>query len=155
MSFRVAAQGPHIRVAASGAELDVLRAVGDVVGSVGSQFDDPARDRLFPPPYGSEEDDREYHRFSHGEIEAGRSADLAIVAEVVERLEAGPAELTPEEAEGLARAVGTARIVVAARNGMFALEELPRRPVTPQETVVAFLGAVQDDVVQALLETLP
>ncbi len=155
MSFRVTAGDRRIRVAASGAELDVLRAIGEVVESVGSQTEDPARSRLFPLPYGSEEEDRDYHRFSHGEIEAGRRADIAVVAQVVERLEDGPAELTLDEAEGLARAVGTARIIVAARNDMFELEELPRRPATPQETVVAFLGAVQEDVVEALSASLP
>ncbi len=73
---------------------------------------------------------------------------------MLERLEQGRAELTPGETESCVRAIGAARLAIAARHGMFDMDELDQEPSTPHATIVAFLGYVQDELVNVLMEAM-
>jgi len=153
MTFRYSSETGAVRARIDGQELAVLSAVPPLLASVDGDTADPAHDRLYPTAYANEADDREFRRLSRGEIQRGRRRDRDHLAAVLARLRDGRTELTTDEAEACARAVGAARLVIAARHGMFDGDGLPDVPTSPHEAIVAYLGMVQDELVDALLQT--
>lgn len=149
LQFTGSAEGVEVRVGRE--ELAVLEALPGLLAGVGEIDDDPAARRLFPAAYGDDADEREFRRFAGGEIERGLDSDRQIAADVIARLGKGSATVTPAEAEGFVRAIGSARLTIAARHGLLSLEELPP-PGSPQETIVGFLAIIQDELVQVLLD---
>lgn len=153
MSFRFSAATGDIEGRVDAKELAVLSAIPSFLASIETDTDDVVLERLYPAAYAEEEDDREFRRLSHGDIQRAREVDRRHLADVLERLAAGRTTLTEREAEASARAIGAARLAIAARHGMFDEDELPREPLTPHATIVSYLGAVQDDLIEALNDT--
>lgn len=151
MSLDIVAAGTHIEATLGQQELLLLRALPSLLVS-DRATDDPAYERLFPVPYGNDEADREFRRLAAPEIGRARQRDAEIFAHVMERCEAGPAALSRGEAEACARAVGTGRLTVAARHGLFDQDAFDASQNTPVGAIVAFLGLVQDELVHALAE---
>jgi hypothetical protein len=152
MTFRFESATGTIEAWIDGQALAVLQAVPGFLASVESTPDDPAHDRLYPTAYADDADDHEFRRLAHGEIQKGREADRALFAETLKRLEAGRTALTTEEAEAFARTVGAARLAIAARHNMFDADDLSNLPDSPHQAIVAYLGVVQDQLVQALMD---
>ncbi len=152
MTFRFDPVTGTIEARVDGQALAVLQAVPGFLASVDGAPDDPAHDRLYPTAYADDADDHEFRRLAHGEIQKAREADRELLAEVLERLEAGRTALSTEEAEAFARTVGAARLAIAARHNMFDADDLSDLPDSPHQAIVAYLGAVQDQLVQALME---
>ncbi len=147
MSISFITEGDHIRMEAFGIELEMLSAIPELIASVGEVGSDPAADRLFPDVYEDEDDDREFRRLAAADIVTARDNDGSTVRGIVEALgDGGDIALSSEEAESLARAIGTARITIAARNGLYSEPELPVEPRTRQELIVAVLAGLQDDL---------
>ncbi len=153
MSFRFSASTGRIEARLDSRELAVLGALPAFLASVEASADDVVGERLYPATYLDADEDREFRRLTHGDIQRAREADREAFASVLARLAEGRTQLTEDEAESTARAIGTARIAIAARHGMFEEEELPQHPVTPQATIVSYLGAVQDELIAAITET--
>lgn len=156
MSISFATDGDRIRMEASGIELEMLSAIPELIASVGEVGSDPAADRLFPDVYENEDDDREFRRLASADITAARDSDGSLVGGIVDSLgEHGHVALDADEAEALARALGTARVTIAARNGLYSASELPAQPRTRQEVIVAVLAGLQDDLVVQLSAGMP
>jgi hypothetical protein len=153
MTFRFESATGRIEGWVDGQALAVLQAVPGFLASVESAADDPAHDRLYPTAYADDADDHEFRRLAHSEIQKAREADRGLLAEVLKRLEAGRCALTTEETEAFARSVGAARLAIAARHNMFDADDLSNLPDSPHQAIVAYLGAVQDQLVQALMDT--
>jgi len=153
MSFTFSAATGQIEARVDAHELAVLKAIPAYLASIESDSDDVVHERLYPAAYADEEEDREFRRLSHSDIQRAREVDRSRLTSVLERLAAGRTTLTEDEAESSARAMGAARLAIAARHGMFEVDELPRDPVTPHGTIVSYLGAVQVDLIEALNQT--
>lgn len=136
-------------VTAGPGEMAILGALPEFLVSIDGSGDEVAR--LHPPAYPA--DDRaeaEFQRLVAGDLDAMRRTDASQLAEIIRLLGHGPAEIDIGQAEAMLRGVGTARIALAARSGLFDLPELPEHPMTPQHTLVQFLGFVQESLVEAL-----
>jgi hypothetical protein len=152
MTLRFTAVAGGVDVRLGRRELAVLGALPAFLATVGVEAGDPAIDRLFPAAYQGEADDRDFRRFAAPEIERARDVDRDVFSDVLERLRNGEAHLTTDEAESCMRTVGAARIAIAARNGLFDEDRFQAASRTPEGTIVAFLGVVQDEFVAALTQ---
>ncbi|MCI0545224.1 MAG: DUF2017 family protein [Actinobacteria bacterium] len=149
MSLRCEATDDGVLLGAGSMELSILEALPEFLASIdGSGVE---TNRLHPAAYPDDaEAEREFQRLVADDLDALRQADATALAEITRRLGQGPIELDVAEAESLLRAVGAARLTLAARAGLFDLPELPEPATTPQQTLVQFLGIVQDSLVEAL-----
>ena len=150
MSLSVEVIGSGVRARADGEELTLLASLPEVLASIDLHDEDPASERLHPRAYDDASAEREFRRLADTEIVRARDADRDTLADLADRLAEGPADIAFEQAEACLRAIGTARIVIAARHGMFDEEELAFPPETPQHTIVAFLGYLQEALVDAV-----
>ena len=149
MSLRCEATERGVLLGAGSVELSILKALPEFLASIDGTG--PETERLHPSAYPDDDDaDREFQRLVGDDIDDLRRADATELAEVTRRLGHGPIELEVAQTESLLRAVGTARLTLAARTGLFDLPELPETPSTPQQTLVQFLGIVQESLVEAL-----
>jgi len=151
-AFVATTAGVHVTVPER--ELAVLRAVPGFLATTGeTQPHVVARGRHSPPVYRDDDlADREFHRFSGSNVDEAQQQDRQMLEAVLDRLGTGEADLTAGEASAMVRAIGSARIALAANNGLFELDELPSEPESPQQMLVAFLGMIQEDLVGALTE---
>ena len=153
MSLRCEATEQGVLLSAGSMELSVLSALPEFLASIDGSG--PEAERLHPPAYRDDDEaEREFQRLVGDDLDGLRRADATELAEVTRRLGHGPIELEVAQAESLLRAVGTARLALAARTGLFDLDELPETPSTPQQTLVQFLGVVQESLVGALSDRL-
>ncbi len=154
MTFEFASTAGGVRITVPERELAVLRAVPGFLATTGeTQPHVVARGRHSPSVYGDDEAaDREFHRLSGTNVDEAQQEDRLMLEVVLDRLGTGEAELTVGEASAMVRAVGSARIALAANHGLFELDELPAEPESPQQMLVAFLGMIQEDLVGALTE---
>ncbi len=149
MSLRCEPTETGVVLGAGSIELTIFRALPEFLASIDGSGAEARR--LHPPAYIDDAGaDHEFQRLVADDLDALRRADATDLAEVTRRLGNGPVELDVAEAESVLRAVGTARLTLAARSGLFDRAELPEVPSTPQETIVQFLGIVQDSLVEAL-----
>ena len=156
MSLRFSPTTEGIRVRAADRELAVLRAVPGFLSTVADDAVDGSQRRLDRPVYPDDPDaDREFRRLTASDAHEARTSDREILETVIGRLDSGAADLSIGEGEALVRAIGSARIALAARSGLLELEELPSDPDTPQQLLIVFLGMVQEDLVAALTDSLP
>ncbi len=153
MSFHFDPESGEIEGRVDGQALAVLHAVPAFLASVDATPDDPAHDRLYPTAYADDAEDHEFRRLSHGEIQRARETDRTQLAAVLERLADGRTVVSQDEAEACARAVGAARLAIAARHSMFDTDDLSDLPDSPHQAIVAYLGMVQDQLVHALMQT--
>ena len=153
MSLHFAASAFGVEAEIGRRELAVLEAIPGLLATVAAgEDDDPASLRLFPAAYGDDASEAEYRRFAASEIERAREHDRDVITEVLERLGDGSTLLTATEAECCVRAVGAARIAIAARHDMFDEDSLEAARDTPQGSIVAFLGLMQDEMLAALTD---
>ncbi len=149
---RFQARDTGIAVTLAGPEIAILSRLGSLLGGAGVDKDDPARERLAPRIYPDDDTaSREFDRLAGKERIEVRSADRETFARGLDAAAGGELLLTTEEAAAWLRVVGEARIVVAARKGLFE-EGLPEGSVAdPEVALVMFLGLVQEELVGEML----
>jgi uncharacterized protein DUF2017 len=138
------------RLRLSDGERELLRALpGELREVLGSEHDDPALRRLFPPAYDrDEEGEAEYRRLMAGELLEGRRAALRLVEET-----AGRDRLTAEELDAWLRALNDLRLVLGTRldvtEEMYEAELDPSHPQAYELTVYGYLTWLQEQLVAA------
>ena len=149
--FRATNQG--IEVSLQGPEIALLSRLGTLLGGAGVEKDDPARERLTPRIYADDDDaSREFDRLASKERIEARSADRETFNSGLDAAAAGAMILNGEDAAAWARVIGEARIVLAARKGLFEAG-LPTEAVDdPEVAFVMFLGALQEVLVGEMLK---
>ncbi|CAN5447691.1 MAG: DUF2017 family protein [Acidimicrobiia bacterium] len=153
MTLRFEATEGGVRVIAGAPERAILEALPEFLASIDGSGAEEAR--LHPPAYPSDnEAEREFQRLVAADLDTVRDADATALADIIRLLGGGSIVIDTAQAEALLRAVGTARITLAARSGLFDLPELPEEPSTPQQTLVRFLGIIQESLVEALSDRL-
>ncbi len=141
-----------VEVTLIGPEIAILSRLASLLGGAGVEKDDPAGTRLAPALYPDDDKaSREFDRLAGKERVEVRSADRESFSVGLDAAAAGPLLLEPDDAAAWARVIGEARIVLAARKGLFE-DGLPTGPVDdPEVAFVMFLGVVQEELVEAML----
>ncbi len=122
------------------------------LSTVGRDVDDPAVRRLSPP--GVLDDpaaDLEFRRLTGSDLDAARAADRETFEATVRTADV----LSEADAEAWLRVIGDARLALAARAGVtVGDDEGWERSVDerPELGMVAWLGAVQELLVEAMME---
>ena len=152
---RIAPGRRGIEVMLSSAEIAILSRLPSLLGSVGSDPSDPAPARLHPAAYLDDDaGSAELARLTKDDLAEGRSADVDIFS----RQLADSAEgitISASDAEAWMRVLGSARIVLASRRGLFELDDLSELPNDdPDVALVNLLGAYQQTLAEVLLATM-
>lgn len=151
--FRATDQG--VEVTLMQPEVAILARLGGLLGSAGVERGDPATERLTPELYpGDKTASRDFHRLIGKERVEARSSDREVFARGLAAAADGPVNLTTEEAGAWARVIGEARIVLAARKGLFDTGLPDEKVDDPEVAFVMFLGVVQEDLVNQMLLTM-
>jgi hypothetical protein len=123
---------------------------------VGSDPSDPAPARLHPAAYPDDElGSAELVRLTKEDLAEGRSADVDVFSR---QLAASGEGITISSADAAAwmRVLGSARIVLASRRGLFDLDDLGGLPNDdPDVALVNLLGAYQQTLAEVLLASMP
>lgn len=122
----------------------------DVAGSSG----DPGFDVLHRPVYRDDaQESRELAGLMASDNEATRASDRS----VVERFGEGASTMTLDEARGFLRSVNEARLVIAARAGVFDSGPGWEEHVASDPTLaaVAWLGYLQGELIRVLMAEHP
>ena len=144
-----------IEVHLSGPEIAVLYQLGSLLGAAGVDQKDPARERLRPRLYRDDESaSREFDRLADKERVELRSADRELFNESLDDTVGGPWVLSEEAAASWARVLGEARIVLAARKGLFENGVPEEAAGDPEIALVMFLGLLQGELVDQMMEKL-
>lgn len=153
---RIAPGRRGVEVQLSSAELAILSRLPSLLGSVGSDPSDPAPARLHPAAYPDDEvGSAELARLTKDDVAEGRAADLEVFSRQLVASGDG-ITITPAEAEAWMRVLGSARIVLASRRGLFDLEDLGELPNDdPDVALVNLLGAYQQTLAEVLLASMP
>jgi hypothetical protein len=153
--IRFLARGADIEVELTGSEAPILLGLPELLGSAGVDKGDPAQSRLYPIVYRDDEDaSREYERLAAKERAAVRSADRERFREILQTAGKGPLLLGREDAAVWARVLGEARIVLAARHGLFDSGLPSQVPSDPEVALVMLLGYMQEELVGEMLKTM-
>lgn len=151
--FRATPDG--IEVTLEGPEIAVLSRLGSLLGGAGVEKDDPARDRLIPRIYTDDDvASREFDRLAGKERVEVRSADREILSNGLNAATAGPTTISRDDAAAWARVIGEARIVLAARKGLFSTGLPAEAGDDPEIAFVMFLGAIQELLVGEMLQAM-
>jgi Domain of unknown function (DUF2017) len=131
-------------------ERKLLRQIPRLLDDVTSPSGDPGYDVLHRAVY---RDDRQASRELAGLVASDNDATRASDRGVVERLGTGTTTMTREEARGFLRSVNEARLVIAARAGVFDRGPGWEESVASDPTLaaVAWLGYVQGELIGALM----
>lgn len=144
-----------IEVSLIGPEIAVLYQLGSLLGAAGVDKNDPARDRLIPRIYPDDERaSRDFDRFGEKERVEVRSVDRERFNQGLDNAVGGPLVLSDDDAAAWARVLGEARIVLAARKGLFETGMPEPRGRDPEVALVTFLGILQEELVGAMLARL-
>jgi len=135
------------------AQLSALRSVLGQVGEIGSVEEDAAARRLLPPASTERTVADEFAEMTERELRSRHVADELTLDAVLERGSDDQLTMTSEEADACVRAVGAARIALAARLGMY--DDGAKRFGFRQRAAVDFLGYIQDQLVTALMAHMP
>lgn len=148
--FEAGPSGVTVRL--PGPELAILSRLGSLLGGAGVGKDDPATERLTPRIYPEDESaSREFERLAGKERVEARSADREVFADGLQAAAGGALVLDDDEAAAWLRVIGEARVVVAARKGLFDAG-LPTGSVDdPEVALVMFLGLLQEELVGQVL----
>lgn len=151
---RVWMAADRIFVRLNAEEREVLSRLPVLVDGVGSDDDDPATERMTPNAYLDDaEAAEEFSSMTAGDLGSARRRDAGIFARTLDDI--GHAGMTLEEAEAWVRMIGDSRLVLAARAGVDQDSGLPEPSAAdPRIAFVHYLGALQNDVVEALLSTM-
>ena len=150
------AEGVEVNLDA--AERAILHRIPDLIGSVGAAADDPAGLRLDPMVFPEDpEASREFSRLAGSDVAAGRQSDATTFAATLAAAEGSRADLTMEEVEACVRALGTARLTLAARNPTIVDDESfsAASRSQPDVALIDYLGLLQEELVAVLLDDLP
>lgn len=152
---RFARSGTGVAIGLSAAEVAILSRLSTLLGSVGSDAQDPAPGRLHPAVYPDDDTgSQELIRLTKDDLAAGRHADLEIFSRQLPQSMSG-VEVTVDEAEAWLRVLGLARIVLASRRGLFDLDDLGSASAEdPDVALVHLLGAYQAGLTEALLSSM-
>jgi len=152
---RFAASDNGVAIGLSAAEVAILSRLSALLGSIGSDAQDPARGRLHPAVYPDDEAaSQELMRLTKDDIAAGRQADLEIFTRQLPESMNG-VDVKIDEAEAWLRVLGAARIVLASRRGLFDLDDLELASTDdPDVALVHLLGAYQAGLTEALLSSM-
>lgn len=148
--MRFAARSDGIATALRAEEIAVLSQLPHLLGAVGAERDDPAVGRMTPALYPEDAGaSREFSRLTDKERGEARSADRArFVATLTSaRLDAG-------DAAAWLRVIGEARIVLAARKGLFNSGLEDPNVSDPEVALVVFLGHLQDELATAMMSNM-
>lgn len=155
--FRGTAGGVEANLTA--AEIAILSGLSSLLGAAGVEEGDPARARLNPTIYADDERaSREFDRLVNKERVEARSADRELFANSLQAATAGMIILSEPDAATWVRVIGEARIVLAARKGLFDAELPTELPTDPEIALVMLLGYLQEELVGemlAIMEDLP
>jgi hypothetical protein len=147
--------GTEVEVVVDGSELAILSSLTNLLGSAGVEKRDPARARLNPVVYRDDEAaSREFERFAAKERSDVRTDDRERFAEMLQAVTNGTLLLKPDEAAIWARVLGEARIVLAARKGLFEKGLPTEAPSDPELALVMLLGYLQEELVGEMLKTM-
>jgi len=110
---------------------------------------DPSLQRLFPPAYEEEDEERAYRDLMGGELLDGRRSALDVVAQTLDR-----ERLSPDEADAWLRALNDLRLALGTRldvkEDTFG-EELRRDdPRAPALAVYGYLSWMQEQLIEAV-----
>lgn len=147
-------EGDRIRVRLPKQQQVLLAQLPELLGTVAADADDPATERMYPNAYPHDEAAAwEFNRMVDGELETARHRDQMTFAGSLERA-MGPG-LPVAEAEAWLRVIGDARLVLASREGIGRDDELPDPSLSnPRLAVVHYLGALQHEIVEALMTSM-
>lgn len=148
--FEAGTGGVTVRL--NGSEIAILSRLGSLLGGAGVEKDDPATERLVPQIYPDDDGaSREFERLAGKERVEVRSADREAFANGLQAAGDGELVLDDESAAAWLRVIGEARIVVAARKGLFDAG-LPTGAVDdPEVALVMFLGLLQEELVGQMM----
>ena len=151
--FRATADGVEVNL--MGPEIALLERLGSLLVGAGVDKGDPALERLVPKIYPDDDKaSREFGRLAGKEHVEVRSADREVFNRGLRAAGKDGIVLTPDEAAAWVRVIGEARIVLAARRGLFE-KGLPAQPVEdPEVAFVMFLGIVQEELVGHMLKKM-
>ena len=152
---RFAAAGDGIAVRLGAAEVAILARLPSLLGSVGADASDPAVARLHPSAYPeSESDSTELIRLTEQDLAVQRRADLDVFTRALQDAADG-VEISRDDAEAWLRVLESARIVLAARRGLFDLSDLSEASIAdPDVALVSLMGMYQQELAEALLATM-
>ena len=145
--------GVRLRLTAD--EVEMLRVVPQLLGTVGAMPDDPAAERLSLDVYPHDpQAAEEYRRLMATEVEAGRNADRSAFAVSLEAAAEGPVVLSADEAEAWLMVLGEARLALAARLGIEeeGWGEDPNALNDPSMALLHYLSWLQGALTDVLLE---
>lgn len=147
--------GSGIEVTLEESEASILARLGPLLRTAGVTKEDPARRRMNPALYPADSvASREFERLAEKERVEARSADRERFADTLRRASAGPTVLTHDDAAAWARVLGEARIVLAARHGLFESGLPDELPTDPEVVMVLLLGQLQEELVGQMLATM-
>jgi hypothetical protein len=152
---RIAPTARGVEIQLSSAEIAILSRLPSLLGSVGSDPTDPAPKRLHPAAYpNDEEGSAELARLTKDDLAEGRTADVDVFARQLPETGDG-ITISSADAEAWMRVLGSARIVLASRRGLFDLEDLAELPNDdPDVALVNLLGAYQQTLAEVLLAAM-
>jgi hypothetical protein len=126
-----------------------------LIAGVGVEKDDPAQQRLNPVVYPEDEvASREFERLAAREREEVHAVDRELFEETLLKASGGELLLSHEEAAAWARVLGEARVVLAARKGLFEAGLPTSMPSDPEVALVFLLGYLQEELVGEMLRTM-
>lgn len=149
------ANGSVVEVTLSASEVAVLTRLDELIGGTDVGRRDPARERLYPTVYGDDaQASREFERFAARERHEMRAADRERFAKTLEKAASGVVELDQDDAAAWARVLGEARLIVAARRGLFESSLPEDTGGDPEVALVMLLGYLQEGLVGEMLKTM-
>lgn len=141
-----------VEVNLTAAEIAILSGLGSLLGAAGVEKGDPARARLNPTIYANDERaSREFDRLVDKERVELRSADRELFANILQAATVGMVTLAESDAAAWVRVIGEARIVLAARKGLFDAGLPAEPPTDPEIALVMLLGYLQEELVGEML----
>ena len=151
--FRATSEG--VEATLIGPEIAILARLVGLLGSAGLDEGDPATRRLRPDIYPKDgKASRDFNRLADKERVEGRSADRETFVSSLDAASSGSVVLSTDDAAAWARVIGEARIVLAARKGLFDTGLPDGKVEDPEVAFVMFLGVVQEELVSQMLLTM-
>jgi len=121
----------------------------DLRSQLDARTEDPSFQRLFPPAYDDEQDEKAYRELAGDGLLDGRRRALELLAAT-----AGSDRLSAEEADAWLRALNDLRLVLGTRLDVQE-DALLEGPQSPEHTLYGYLSWVQEQLVAALSPAEP
>ena len=157
MTARFEVAGRSVGVNLEPSEFAVLERIPSLVGSVGAPPSDPAAARLDPPVHPDEPAaSAEFVRLVGSDVTNSRVADASQFSHSLALARDGD-RIGLDDLGAWARAISTARIVLASRNGTINDDEAfaSASRADPDLLLIDYLGVLEEELLVVLLGTLP